>query len=53
MFFFDSLYWLLTLPALAFSIYAQIKVKSTFKRYAKIGVRSGMTGAEAAAAVVR
>ena len=53
MFFFDSLYWLLTLPALAFSLYAQVKVKSTFKRYAKIGVRSGMTGAEAAAAVVR
>ena len=50
---FDSLYWLLTLPALAFSLYAQWKVKSTFNKYAKVGVRSGMTGAEAARAIIR
>jgi len=50
---FDPLYLILTLPALAFSIWAQIKVKSTFHRFSKVGVRSGMTGAEAAAAVVR
>jgi len=50
---FDGLYWILTLPALAFSIWAQFKVKRTFSRYSKVGVRSGMTGAEAAAAVVR
>lgn len=53
MFIFDSLYWLLTLPALAFSIWAQYRVKSTFNRFAKVGVRSGMTGAQAAAAIVR
>ena len=52
MFVFDSLYWLLTLPALIFSIWAQFKVKSTFRRYSRVGVRSGMTGAEAARAVV-
>ena len=50
---FDSLYWLLTLPALAFSIWAQFRVKSTFNRYSKVGVRTGMTGAQAAAAIVR
>lgn len=50
---FDPLYLLLTVPALIFSMWAQYKVKSTFKRYQKVGVSSGMTGAEAAAAVVR
>ena len=50
---FDSLYWLLTLPALAFSLWAQFRVHGTFKRYAQVGVRSGMTGAQAAAAIVR
>ena len=50
--FFDPLYLLLTLPALALSIWAQFKVKSTFRRYSRVGVRSGMTGAEAARAVV-
>jgi uncharacterized protein len=51
--FFDPLYLLLTLPALAFSIWAQFRVKSTFNRYSKVGVRTGMTGAQAAAAIVR
>ena len=50
---FDPLFLALTIPALLFSLWAQFKVKSTFKRFAKVGVRSGMTGAEAAAAVVR
>jgi Zn-dependent membrane protease YugP len=48
----DPLYVILTLPALIFSIWAQFKVKSTFHRYSKVGVRSGLTGAEAAARVV-
>ena len=50
---FDSLYWLLTLPALLFSIYAQFKVKSTFHKYSQVPVRSGMTGADAARAIIR
>ncbi len=53
MLFFDPLYLLIMAPALALSAWAQFKVKSTFAHYAKIGVRSGMTGAQAAAAVVR
>lgn len=46
-------YLLLTVPPLIFSLWAQYKVTSTFKRFSQVGVRSGMTGAEAAAAVMR
>jgi Zn-dependent membrane protease YugP len=35
------------------SMWAQSRVKSTFLKYSKVGVQSGMTGAEAAAAVCR
>ena len=50
---FDPLYLLLTLPALAFSIWAQVRVKSAFSRFSRIGLRSGMSGAEAARSIVR
>ncbi|MBM3991652.1 MAG: zinc metallopeptidase [Planctomycetes bacterium] len=50
---FDPLYLLLTLPALAFSLWAQWKVKSTFSKFQRVGVSSRMSGAEAAAAVLR
>ena len=50
---FDPLYLILTVPALLFSLYAQFKVKSTFHKYAQVGVRSGMTGADAARAIIR
>src|SRR5882672_7881462 len=50
---FDPLYLLLTIPAVLFSLWAQHRVKSTFAQYSKVGVRSGMSGAEAAAAIVR
>ncbi|MEB3156138.1 MAG: zinc metallopeptidase [Cyanobacteriota bacterium] len=51
--FFDTQSLLLTLPALGFSLWAQWRVKSTFHRFAEVGVRSGFTGAEAAEAVLR
>lgn len=51
--FFDPLYLILTLPALVFSIWAQVRVKSTFHKYERVGLRSGMSGAEAARAIVR
>jgi len=38
---------------LVFGLWAQRKVKTTFERYSQVGVRNGMTGAQAAAAVVR
>ncbi|MEB3318817.1 MAG: zinc metallopeptidase [Cyanobacteriota bacterium] len=51
--FFDSQSLLLTLPALGFSLWAQWRVQSTFNRFASVGVRSGLSGAEAAEAVLR
>lgn len=56
--FFDPLMWnpvylLATLIGVGLSVWAQARVTSTFRRFATVGVRSGMTGAEAAAAVCR
>jgi Zn-dependent membrane protease YugP len=49
-----TLIWLVTLILpLALGLWAQRKVKSTFERYSQVPVRSGMTGAQAAAAVIR
>ncbi|TFB13089.1 zinc metallopeptidase [Candidatus Marinimicrobia bacterium MT.SAG.4] len=46
-FFWDST-MLLLIPALLFGIWAQWKVKSTFKKYSKIPSNSGMTGYQVA-----
>ena len=50
---FHPLYWILVGPTILFGIFASIRVKSSFNRYAQVGVRTGMTGAQAAAAVAR
>ena len=50
---FDPLYWLIVGPTLLLAAWASIRVKSTFVRYSSVGVRTGMTGAQAAAAVAR
>lgn len=39
---------LIVVPALIFTIWAQIKVNSSFKKYSKVAVRGGLTGARAA-----
>jgi Zn-dependent membrane protease YugP len=52
-FIYDPLYLTVTLIGLALSLWSQARVKSAFARYANVGVRSGMSGAEAAAAVCR
>jgi Zn-dependent membrane protease YugP len=44
---------LATSPFVLFGLYAAVRVKSTFAKYAKVGVRTGMSGAQAAAAVLR
>ena len=44
----DPLYWVIMLPVLVLSIYAQVKVKSAFAHYSRVGTRRGLTGAEAA-----
>src|SRR3954462_3161378 len=46
--------WIVCLISpLLFGLWAQRKVKRTFEHYSQVPVRSGMTGAEAAAAVIR
>lgn len=45
-FFFDYWYLVLVVPALLVSVWAQIKVKTTFNKYSRLTVASGMTGAD-------
>src|SRR5919197_3499134 len=42
-----------TIIPLLFGLWAQFKVRSTFKRYSEVPTASGMTGAQAADAVLR
>jgi Zn-dependent membrane protease YugP len=54
--FFD-LFWgdttiLVLIPAMIFAFWAQMRVNSTFKKYAKVPSRRGLTGAEAARRVL-
>jgi Zn-dependent membrane protease YugP len=50
---FDPLYLVVVGPFLLFAMWASWRVRSTFARFQRVGVVSGMTGAEAAAAVAR
>lgn len=45
---FDPLYFIILLPAILLSIFAQIKVKGTFNKYSKLGTARGMTGSQVA-----
>lgn len=47
-FFFDSGLILLVFPALAFALYAQNRVRSTYARYSKVSSRNKMTGGQIA-----
>lgn len=51
--FFDPLYLLLAAPGILLGLYAQFRVKSTFRRYAQVATARGWTGAEIAAAILR
>jgi Predicted Zn-dependent protease len=46
--YFDPLYIVFMLPGLLLGIWAQMKLTSTYSRYIRVGVSSGMTGAQAA-----
>ena len=52
-FYYDPIYWIILLPALAITIYAQTKVSSNFNRYSRVVNRRHLTGAQAAEAVLR
>lgn len=45
---FDPVYWMFALPGLVLGLIAAALTKSTFAKYAQVGARSGLTGAEAA-----
>jgi uncharacterized protein len=48
MLFMDPLYMILVMPFILISLYATIKVQTTFRKYAQYQSRSGMTGSETA-----
>jgi Zn-dependent membrane protease YugP len=50
---FDPLWLLFTIPPLLLGLYAQHKVKSTFAKYSEVRPANGMSGAQAAAAVLQ
>ena len=50
---FDQWYFILIIPAIIISLIAQMKVKTTFAKYSKIRTMRGLTGAQAAEAVLR
>jgi Zn-dependent membrane protease YugP len=50
---FDPLYLLIMAPAFIFSLITSFWVKSAFRKYSKVATASGLTGAQAAARVMR
>jgi uncharacterized protein len=53
MFFFDPTYLLFALPGLALALWAQWKVKSTFKKFAQVPTSTGLNGVDAAQRLTR
>ena len=53
LFYYDYTYWMMLLPVLLITIYAQAKVSSNFNKYSRITNRRYLTGAQAAEAVLR
>jgi len=50
--YFDTTYLVYALPGLLLALWAQFKVQSTFARYARVPTQSGVTGQEAAQALM-
>ena len=46
--FFDPVWLMFAIPGLLIGLYAQFKLSSAYGRYSRVGVESGMSGAEAA-----
>ena len=53
MWYFDIYYLILVIPAILFSLIAQWKVNSTFRKYSNVRNRRGTTGTDAADAILR
>jgi Zn-dependent membrane protease YugP len=41
-------YWFLAIPGLLLGIYAQMKLSAAYNKYVRVGIQSGVSGAEAA-----
>ena len=52
-YYYDPYYWMLLVPAMLIALLAQLNVSSTFNRYARVASRRGLSGAQAAEAVLR
>ena len=50
---FDPMYFIIVGPGILLALYASFKVKSTFKRYAEVGIQRGWSGAEVALEMLR
>ncbi len=53
MFGLDPLYWLLMAPVLILSLFASLRVKSTYNKYSRVMSSSGMSGADVAREILR
>ncbi len=52
MFYFNPLYFLFSLPALALALFAQWRVQATIKKYSQVYTGRGLTGARVARAIL-
>lgn len=52
MWFFDPIYLLFAIPPLLLGLWAQFRVQSAFRQYSKVRTGNGMTGAQAARAIL-
>ncbi len=52
MWFFDPAYLLFAIPSLLLGLWAQFRVQSAFRQYSKVRTGSGLTGAQAARAIL-
>ena len=48
MFYIDPIYWLLAIPGLLLGLWAQMRVKGTYNKYAQVRTSRNLTGAEVA-----
>lgn len=53
MFMIDPLYIMMIAPVFLFSLWATLRVKTTFNKYSQVGSRSGLTGSEVARLILR
>jgi Zn-dependent membrane protease YugP len=53
MFYFDPLYFILAIPGLLLTLWAQFRVNSTYNRFARVRNSRGITGVEAADILIR